>query len=859
MSEGNAWALMKAREIERERLRKLGVDVKDDEIELPRPVSASSRPRKFSGLDYDQTLAVPMPKPPIRSSRYEDEKRPVPVPVKLPDNDADKKVEKKRSKVAAIKSKLSLKELTKELLRSTEPPHSGMPSIPPGLSILPGKTAQTPNDSFNFEKEGLYVPKPRQQGMHPASAPAATTKFREAAGLGIGSLKSVPSSPGQQTPPDKRKKEHAKEPLERADTPKASNMKLGSVEPMVRLDTVLIDGSSPLASTGDTQRGHPTLVDAKQRVSSLKADDGSSSLSESTLTPTSASHAPIMCEAPGGHDEKPQLTSREHKESKNENTQPLIVSSDKLKHPSASTQARCYSTAAAFDPTQTRGSVSPHAPMSEPNVFAGTSHESYVPPAPIPNYRNSVTLEEQIATYMDSIHLHVDAMANRLAGSFENSNSWTADQIIKHVGDLSDSTRSLHGRTACQLELVKDIHKDVLDIHKNMLEIMVVVKAMQRENRQAEDRLAELFRHELHRVKTELSTLASTVRTNLPCKPVADTRSTNRLQGSRDGIRRHGQGAYRKKALISLDKEMTTKETENNGGGKEGEHNQASEFISQRNVNENVEESTVSNVPSPAAPFRAPFVVDNKHSSAQHEKDIQRNPVNIPTSDLELTSSAAQPKPADTIEDSTQKTETADKNEPDNMKFHLKKTVLNAFRRNRGNSDNDRKRVNERNQSSNTPSMQAVARNIALSRLDGDPNDPNDPSNIHPALRTPLQRQIVIERERERERIAARSEEAENLMRADEELRQELNNPPQHQDLLKGHRASPAPPVDTAPHAGPSKIPLGHAQSSQQGNAPSNAHQAPVAPNEVGEITMDRWYREVIEKQERDLKGKKRA
>ena len=163
---------------------------------LPKPVGDY---RKFSGLNYDQELALPMPKPPLRGqsekvvpstpdpkpTAHKLQKRGSPGNAKDEKDEKDKErdkeketeKEKKKSRVAALKSKFSLKDIGKD--HRKDGPLTSLPAIPHTGSEASSDSEQTPTTVVSAApdilKTRLYVPKSEDTGVHPMSAPAKLT------------------------------------------------------------------------------------------------------------------------------------------------------------------------------------------------------------------------------------------------------------------------------------------------------------------------------------------------------------------------------------------------------------------------------------------------------------------------------------------------------------------------------------------------------------------------------------------------------------------------------------------------------------------------------------------------------------
>ncbi|PLB37035.1 uncharacterized protein BDW47DRAFT_126715 [Aspergillus candidus] len=199
LENGNAWAQMKAKEKlqkKQQALEKVAIPLKGPVMPKPPPKPAGDY-RKFSGLNYDQELALPMPKPPPRG---QSDKVPPATPEPKPtahklhkrgspgntmderddkdkERDKDKEKEKKKSRVAALKSKFSLKDIGKDLRK--DGPLTSLPAIPHSGSEGGSDDEQTPKTvvsvTHDIQKTRLYVPKLEDTGVHPMSAPAKLT------------------------------------------------------------------------------------------------------------------------------------------------------------------------------------------------------------------------------------------------------------------------------------------------------------------------------------------------------------------------------------------------------------------------------------------------------------------------------------------------------------------------------------------------------------------------------------------------------------------------------------------------------------------------------------------------------------
>ncbi|KAE8348871.1 hypothetical protein BDV28DRAFT_152411 [Aspergillus coremiiformis] len=931
---GNAWSQMRARERERRELQELefGDFGCSAENVITRPTASfSSRPtmlRNSSGLDYDERLALPMPRPkhpmaesssapvlgPILTPKQNVvtksggvKKQACTEPTQLADNAADTKSngEKKKSIVATLKAKLSFKELGKEFRKAQDPPLSAMPRLPSSVGNPQVERAkQSPNESFDFNEAKLYIPKPRDPAVHSASAPAETTTFRDSASV-ESSKNSASSCPARQArDSDKLYKETPRDALEQ----ERPRCKVGSVEPMTRLETVMIGGSSPLASTGDTSRGHPAVVEAERRCMSIKLENESASPSKSKTDATSAKglalHTPSTYSISEGRIPNVMVSSPyEHRLSMAEQNYPLIVSSDQERPLSVRTQEATRGTISSdrysrnssarsqrsfasvqpvptFEPTLMRLPFEPHIPMEDSRSYSGvTSHGGYAPPPPIPGYQNTVTLEQQIATYMDSIHIHVDGTANKLARSFENMSNWSTDQILRQTEGLWDILRTLSGQMMNMTEALKEMQRA-------MIEMRGQLNALQREQRQTEDRMMQSFQGEFSKLRRDINVLGPTMRfSSLPYNSTLDTRSMNtKSQGSQNFLKwgrdddRQQQFKKNKPQQIRKEEVMTR-----NTDCRRGEEHSHSESDA---LNKHAEEATLSDdVPTPTAAFRTPsFHSDDKKGQftqphpKQHDlKDSDKLSTGSPESNL-----VKGKRRADNNQNQVHKAST------DTMKFPAKMGIFHPFRRARGGNDKESKgssrssppaqrnnddeafidqKPKEQGNPPSTPPMQTAS----LCATETAPSHVEiSPSSIHPALRNAAQRRIMAERERERERLNAQTAMTSKQLLRSSRSYQDLgsrsknaaslnwiDSPPGspsesssrrqiQQNLALGYPPVPAAPSRPSSGARVLSTPFDEAHLSQSGEIDVIAYRGPTPPprqSELDDFDLPAWYR----------------
>jgi hypothetical protein len=183
----------------------------------------------------------------------------------LENNKADKnsQKEKMKSRVAALRSKLSLKDLAKEFRRDSS-------KNEPAAGNEGGQSSGVDTQDFNEEK--LYVPKPRELGVYPSSAPPFPFRDISFGQFSQTSVEScaVASSMANDEQPNNEKlslgpfagRNAMQSPVERES------------ERKVQLDTLLLTGSSPAARAGELENsGQAQVIREQPSIRSLRAEN----------------------------------------------------------------------------------------------------------------------------------------------------------------------------------------------------------------------------------------------------------------------------------------------------------------------------------------------------------------------------------------------------------------------------------------------------------------------------------------------------------------------------------------------------------------------------------------------------------
>ncbi|KAI9375614.1 hypothetical protein BJX61DRAFT_531452 [Aspergillus egyptiacus] len=799
--EGNAWAQMKAKEQEQRR----SDPGRGKYSSTPTPSTTTTR--KFSGLDYDSELALPMPKPrhaspeeikPNVLSKPNVTKKRSTTDPNLETTKDSSKAEKKKSKVATLRSKFSLKDLGKEFRRDKDrdiPPLSSLPKLGGG-SGNELKRASSDGESQvhspqHFNEAKLYVPKTRVEGdsVHPSSAPPHTSEFRQPS-LDKRSQDSALSCPSMITP--------TKGSGDRSTDGMFKHALVHSTDPQntptnAHLETMLLDGSSPAARTGECNNtGHAELVQAQPRVFSIRAENEASTMPSSPHTPPPpppvdlAEYSPSVYDTPKTVVGKASESSLFEKKEAQKVKQPLIVSSSSYngrrpEQQMSEDQLFMSPRAAPRPPVlpaksrareEQRSSHSNAADESQ--FFAGvTSHGGFAPPPPHPSYQNTVTLEQQIAAHVDSLHFHLNTASHKLSKTFENNNNWTTDQILRQLENLSDLSRVINSRSVTQADITKELPRMITDLHIQM-------GLVQREVLHMEERMKALVQQEMARVKNELSEF------------ILATAGGDATQGGskfvKDGDKRVYQNKRKSRQMPMRPADNKKPAADSNDGS-----SRPASAQTDATVDKHIDEPS-ENVPTPTAAFRTPKPQGNPRTDAvtiipvrrsvvkNQSEESSGSPEKKAATKLRISSpipvEATQgPSPASTLASSTQQRESDTKPQsafPSEDAKSPKRKGMFSFRRRDGDNSTNRflrtpRRAKEGKPSSGhesqsprlsvstptrssaattTPTVSSVAATTSSAAGDQIPRG-DSPSMIHPALRNPQQKQIMLERERE--------------------------------------------------------------------------------------------------------------
>lgn len=126
-----------------------------------------------------------------------------------------------------------------------------------------------------------------------------------------------------------------------------------------------------------------------------------------------------------------------------------------------------------------------------------TTHGGPAPSPPDPTYNNTIALDQQIHSHVQALHHHLNSVVNRLTKTFESSNNWTMDQILRNVEVLSDTARVMNARSVGFGESVCGVQRAVRELEER-------VDGLRGEMAGVEERLVGVLREEVVRLKGEM-------------------------------------------------------------------------------------------------------------------------------------------------------------------------------------------------------------------------------------------------------------------------------------------------------------------------------------------------------------------
>ncbi|RHZ73659.1 hypothetical protein CDV55_100389 [Aspergillus turcosus] len=801
---GNAWAQMKAQEQKQQQAGNTNDKVAQqqttsfDKVAIPRkgPVMGA-RPaisRKSSGLDYDADLALPMPKPrhlpvedkgdSVETCKPDDlskpnmtKKRSVTEPARLDDisdnNKADKNSqrEKMRSRVAALRSKLSFKDLAKEFRRDSS-------KNEPAAGNEGGQSSGAETHDFNEEK--LYVPKPREPGVWPLSAPPfpfRDVSFGQFSQTSVESC-AVASSMANDEQPNNEKlslgpfagRNGMQSPVEQES------------ERKVQLDTLLLTGSSPAARAGELENsGQAQVIREQPSIRSLRAENELSSPASTAITFYAVEDELANPVSPSIYDDAseemtPDLPTTNHRHRRrvvntNEHRFPVMLAPDEprglpsFNHGHGGVQPTVMP-AGAYEPLEEphtqHFNAQPHAAIGQHHFAGVTSHGGYAPPPPHPGYQNTANLEQQLSAHIEAVHVHMNSVVQRLCRVLENSNNWSKDQILRQTDGMSDVLRLINARTAGQNETVSELHRGMTNLQCQVAAIEIQMKRM-------EERLLIGISSQINKLRGEINaSRTSPQKACASCNSAPDPKITStELQAARNTpvVTKDSEKQQDTNGQRSVKKGET--EVSKNQDRKKGKEKEEIENVhgGEGSLTQHNNQGPAQNIPPTTMPFRStPGEKRREITESQVRRGVRRNPAQESSGSPEPKAPKLSRQPAaNFVSENDQSSlihssqdEIENKPTSEGVKTPHKKGMFGFRRRDDGEShlgnkylrtprrNKKTKNSQEQNSRPSTPSVPAAAVGASQPPNLGE----ESPSSIHPALRNERQRQIMRDRER---------------------------------------------------------------------------------------------------------------
>lgn len=521
-----------------------------------------------------------------------------------------------------------------------------------------------------------------------------------------------------------------------------------------------------------------------------------------------------------------------------------------------------------------------------------TSHGGLAPPPPDPNYQNTANLEQQLASHVQALHHHVNSVVRRLTKTFEGSNNWTMDQVLRNVESMSDTAKVMNSRSVNQ-------SGNIMGLQQGMLEVCGQVGVLKHEIRRSEERLQATFRHEIEKLRRDINALVrlpSSSSSNSICGHYRPSVSASKgLRPERHLFQSASEIPGTKTKYLRTKKEQEGFNTKENA--KPADEREVA--TAPRSVNKHVENKNGivqqhrSGEQLPL-PLTTPGRVDAEKTGTaylQRKGSVRKDPA-------QESSGSPDPKPTKGSLDAAsenilpEKEKTVDgssRNNEEGNKTPRKKGSVFNFRRRRDNesqsssasrflrtprrnkdgskvasSDDLRKSATMTTSSSiatspGTPPVPPVPADLAQYAANPRCDENMSPSAIHPALRNSLQQRIMQGREREQQHFSQR------LRLQQQTSARSLQDPyspcpiaPVRQPALRGSRShqnfigyrpstAPSPSIPYVARAPPVADRCISASARyvpgplQAGSSPSSGLQSLVSPQACQDPTYD-WY-----------------
>lgn len=635
--------------------------------------------------------------------------------------------ETRRSRVTALRTMFSLRDIGKEACKDYPPKDNN--AFDSRGNNRDGSV--TPN---NFDEERLYMPVPKKLGVYPQSAPASRILPPRSDTHDLAGQLSARDDEGGEhvinTEQKTRKHENATEDDE-------ANEKIDSM--------IHEEAQAPTARRGQyLNSGHGEIVKTQASIQSLKAE--------------AVSSAPAL------------FLQEIHEEGSDD--RPDEISSF-ITAPSACQHSSSFDAQDAQPNPETQGPHPQQITERDDHLLTGTtSHGGSAPPPPVLGYQNTTSLEQQLFSHVQALHHHMNSVVGRLTKTFENSNSWTMDQVLRNVETMSDTARLMNSRSVSQSENIMKLQRGVVDACGQ-------IDALQVEMRRMEERMMGGFRQEMGRLRRDIDTLILSSRhpycANVPRVDASGRRPEMQgIPASKQSFLNKGQDIF--------DKKEDTKFT--------GDSNVSGEkkAVSSNCVNKNTEKDGIVQVkpaqhPPPSTPVHGGSKTDSAYP--QRKGSIALNPARESSGSPEPKSTRDRSPSLDAVSENSQstlqplqkqKTDGSSRSEQETAKTPHRRGMFGFRRRRDGdqqsfsssrflrtprrNKDKDRDSNNKivsddlkKTASTDaattapvpsTPPVPKVPANLVQSAAN---DESMSPSAVHPALRNPRQQQIMRERE----------------------------------------------------------------------------------------------------------------
>ncbi|KAL1885205.1 hypothetical protein Plec18167_001862 [Paecilomyces lecythidis] len=542
---------------------------------------ASQTPRlRYSGLDYDEELALPMPKPRTRSKPAPHP--PIPIlmqpPAKRgmkgkdravtdPGNTTgpetvipipeipveDKRVTEKKSRVAALKSKFSFKDPANKDSSKSNTHNAKKETGDQAKSSFDSEKA-----SSSMDEPKLYVPKEKEPGVSPSSAPPTSVQDRFSDPSNAAEeqrIRAVRSTPAAADSLGQRSR-RASVGSTANEIHHSKHMRpQGKIEGIVMGDPSL----SPTRSGTYAKSGTPEVVASQSRIVSMQAElethrqasGGSSSSRVQTFEPPmEVLYSPSVYGVAGGgaweqlqhaHPDTMPMFSPGHRTVEQNGAEALRRASDMSIPPTVPTahdsgvhnpaSSQGYSASLVIstpEPTPVRHTTASQqsqyvdASPEDIALFSGvTSHGGYAPPPPDPEYQSTANLEQQLWTHVSTLHHHMNSMTNRITKVIGDTNSWHMDQVLRNVDNLGDVARILTTRAVG--------HTQIADETKHLLtEVRGEIQALRKEASIADRRLVETVNN-MHKEIVPLRLKVDALYREFMSRPSVETKGNQRV------------------------------------------------------------------------------------------------------------------------------------------------------------------------------------------------------------------------------------------------------------------------------------------------------------------------------------------